>query len=82
MADQILHTTDIDRLGQALIELTKELWIVKDRQRVLEAALVDAGLLANHAVDAYQPDAKLETELKAERRNLINGVINSLTAKP
>jgi hypothetical protein len=82
MADQILHSTDIDHLGHALIELTKELWIVKDRQRVLEAALVDAGLLGNDAVDAYQPDAKLETKLKAERQKLVDGVINSLTTKP
>ena len=82
MADQMLHPTDIDHLGRALIALTKELWIVKDRQRVLEAALVDAGLLDNVAVDAYQPDAKLEIELKAERQKLIDGVINSLTAKP
>ena len=82
MADRILHPTDIDHLGQALIALTKELWIVKDRQRVLETALVDAGLLDNDAVDAYQPDTKLAAELKAERQQLIDGVINSLTAKP
>ena len=80
--DQVLQATDIDRLGQALINLTKELWIVKDRQRVLEAALADAGLLDKIAIDAYQPDETLATELKTERQKLIDGVINVLTATP
>ena len=80
--DQVLQETDIERLGQALINLTKELWIVKDRQRVLEAALADAGLLEKIAIDAYQPDEVLQTELQMERQKLIDGVINVLTASP
>ena len=80
--DQVLQATDIDRLGQALINLTKELWIVKDRQRVLEAALADAGLLDKIAIDAYQPDEPLAIELKTERQKLIDGIINVLTATP
>jgi hypothetical protein len=82
MTDEVLHETDIDHLGQALITLTKELWIVKDRQRVLEATLVDAGLLKNVAVDTYQPDAALQAELQTARQNLIDGVIDALTVEP
>jgi hypothetical protein len=80
MTDQVLNETDIDRLGQALITLTRELWVVKDRQRILEAALDEAGLLDRDALDAYEPDESLEAELKAERRELIDEIINTMTA--
>lgn len=80
MTKQVLQETDIDRLGQALITLTQELWVVKDRQRVLEAALADAGVLESASVDSYQPGAELQTELQAERRKLIDGIIDTLTA--
>lgn len=79
MTNEVLRRADIDRLGQALITLTKELWIVKDRQRVLEAVLADAGLLDNTAVDTYQPAETLESDLKAERQKLIDDVINALS---
>ena len=79
MTDRVLDETDIDRLGQAIITLTRELWVVKDRQRILEAALTDAGLLDSVALEAYEPDASLEDELKAERQKLIDEIINALT---
>ena len=79
MTDPVLHETDIDRLGQALVTLTKELWILKDRQRVLEAALADAGLLDSAVIDAYEPDAELAAELRSERQKLIDQVIDGLT---
>jgi len=81
MTDRILQPADIDRLGQALISLTKELWVVKDRQRILEAALVDAGILERGAVDSYVPGAELSDNLSAERRQLINGVLDALAAR-
>ncbi len=59
MADNNLRAEDIDRLGQALLSLTRELWVVKDRVRILEAALVEAGTLAPDTVDRLQPDPRL-----------------------
>lgn len=81
MTDQVLNESDIDRLGQALITLTRELWVVKDRQRILEAALAEAGLLDTDELDAYEPDESLEAELKAERRELINEILKTLTRR-
>jgi len=82
MNDEILRGADIDRMGQALITLTKELWIVKDRQRILESVLVDSGLLSNTAIDKHQPNDTLDKELKKERQKLINGIVNSLAPAP
>jgi hypothetical protein len=82
MPNDVMHSQDIDRLGEALITLAKELWIVKDRQRVLEAALVDAGFLDPSAVDTYQPDEALTNQLEGERKKLIDDLIDVLVTPP
>ena len=82
MKDQALDRVDVDQLGQALITITKELCVLKDRQRVLETVLTEAGLLDRVNIDTYQPDQTLEGELRDERQKLINAVIDALTTPP
>jgi hypothetical protein len=78
--ETLLSPADLDQLGQALITLTKELWVLKDRQLILEAALADAGIVAKEVVDRYQPDEMLKEQLRAERQRLIDTIIDVLTA--
>ena len=78
MADSNLRPEDIDRLGKALITLSSELWVTKDRLRILEAALVNAGVLSAGAVNQLQPDAELQKELTTERARLIDAVLAAL----
>ena len=78
MAEHNLRPEDIDRLGQALLTLTSELWVTRDRVRILEAALVNAGVLTADAVDQLQPDAALQAELNAERARLIDTLLATL----
>ena len=78
MSTNNLRPEDLDRLGQALITLSKELWVVKDRVRLLEATLTDAGVLLPSAVDQLQPDAALQAELGKERAQLIEQVLGAL----
>jgi hypothetical protein len=78
MSTNNLRPEDLDRLGQALITLSKELWVVKDRVRLLEATLTDAGVLLPNAVDQLQPDAALQAELGKERTQLIEQVLGAL----
>jgi len=78
MAEHNLRPEDIDRLGQALLTLTSELWVTRDRVRILEAALVHAGVLTADAVDQLQPDAKLQAELSAARTRLIDTLLATL----
>ncbi len=78
--ETLLSPADLDQLGQALITLTKELWVLKDRQLILEAALADAGIVAEEVVDRYQPDEMLNERLRAERQRLIDTIIDVLTA--
>lgn len=76
-----LQPEDLDRLGQALITLTQELWITRDRVRVLEAALAEAGVLPPDAVDELQPDDALAEALREERAQLIERVLGALEGK-
>jgi hypothetical protein len=82
MTQSVLNTKDVDQLGQAVISLTKELWALKDRQRILEAALVDAGVLDREAVETHEPDEALKETLSTERRQLIDSVLNTLATPP
>jgi len=79
MSENNLRAEDLDRLGQALITLTKELWVVKDRVRVLEATLTDAGVVPPDAVDHFQPDAELSAALSTDRALLIQQVLSALS---
>jgi hypothetical protein len=78
MSSNNLRPEDIDRLGQALITLTKELWVVKDRVRVLETVLADAGVVTPDAVDTFQPDEALQEILDKDRAQLIEQVLGAL----
>ena len=78
MSSKNLRPEDIDRLGQALITLTKELWVVKDRVRVLETVLADAGVVTPDAVDTFQPDDALQEILDKDRAQLIEQVLGAL----
>lgn len=78
MSDEVLQAEDLDRLGQAVLTLTKELWVLRDRQRIMEAALAEAGVLAADLLDTYEPSAELKTALREERRQLIATVLDTL----
>jgi len=78
MAESNLRPEDIDRLGQALLTLTSELCVTRDRLRILEAALVKAGVLTADAVDQLQPDTALQAKLDTERTRLIDALLAAL----
>jgi hypothetical protein len=78
MTDPKLTTDDIDNLGQAILTLTEELWIMKDRQKILEAALSDAGIIAPQALDRFEPDGELAESLRADRQQLVERVLSVL----
>ncbi len=78
-ARQILAPSRIDDLGEAIIALTRELWVVSDRQIVLEAVLADAGIPVDR-IDRYQPDAALAAKLSARRQQLLDTILESLRA--
>ena len=54
-----------------LLNVLQELWVIKDRQIVLEQVLAEAGIDAARLVDDHQPDAELAERLDRERKRLL-----------
>jgi len=76
---QIMNESRIDDLGEAIIALTRELWVLSDRQAVLEAVLAEAGVPVER-VDAYQPDEAMTARLTERRQKLLDTVLSALRA--
>jgi hypothetical protein len=69
-ARKALTPDQIDNLGYALIELAKELWVMKDRQIITEAILRQKGVVID--LDTYQPGPDLTAHIAAERTRFLN----------
>ncbi len=78
-ARRILPESRLDDLGEAIIALTREIWVLTDRQAVLEAVLAEQGIDMSK-VDSYQPDAAMSAALDARRQRLIDNVLVALKA--
>ncbi len=73
---KLLTPDQLDNLGLALIELAKEVWVMRDRQMVTESLLQEKGLLAE--LDAYQPPADLSARIAKERQRFTDTVVTAL----
>jgi hypothetical protein len=71
-----LLPSQLDNLGFALIEMAKEIWVMKDRQMITEALLREKGLLAD--LDSYQPGPDLTDRIASERKRFLNAVSSAL----
>lgn len=75
----ILDGNHTDALGQAIIALSRELWVVTDRLLVLEKLLEERGVTPG-AIDAYQPDPDFEAMLQEKREKQLASVLAALGA--
>lgn len=67
-----------ERLFQVLMNTLQELWVMKDRQLILERILDDSGINVTEAVERLQPDAELTAELDLQRQRFIDSVLEPL----
>ncbi len=74
---RILSEGRIDALGEAIIALTREIWVLHDRQAILEAVLIEEGVSVER-LDSYQPDEALTEKLAVRRKALIDTVMATL----
>jgi len=75
---RMLAPEQLDDLGRAVLLLARELWVTKDRQRVLEAVLEARGISVTEAIRDHEPDAALAAELTAERERFTQALITAL----
>lgn len=69
---QALTADQIDHLGLALITLAKELWVMKDRQMLMEALLTQKNLLPD--LETEQPTAELAQRIALERDRFLSSM--------
>ncbi len=71
-----------DRATQLALTLAQELWVVKDRLMLLEAALSSEGRSISELLDRQQPDGVLRAALETERQRFIAKVLAALEQPP
>ncbi|WP_416907968.1 MAG: hypothetical protein ACMVO5_13285 [Polymorphobacter sp.] len=75
---QTLSEHQLDDVANALLLLSRELWVVKDRQRVLEHLLAEAGVMVPNAVSDHQPTGALAEDLARERERYATALTTAL----
>lgn len=74
-ARQTLGVEDIPALGEALLSLTRELWVLSDRVMVLEAVLEQRGVAVQEAIESFEPDEALAALMKEKGTALVQQVL-------
>ncbi len=76
-----LKPEDIDKVAAALLTLTKEVWVLKDRQILLEDVLKRHNLDVGAEIDRLKPDGALEAKLNADRQALVKKIMAEITGE-
>ena len=67
----------IDNLIAVTLELGAELWVQRERNRVIEKLLAEKGLLSSELIEAYQPSADDIARARAERDAFVNRIFGA-----
>ncbi|MCY4254584.1 MAG: hypothetical protein OXE51_00420 [Gammaproteobacteria bacterium] len=76
-----LTADDMPGVGQALVTLTHELYVLIDRIAALEAVLKRHGLNVGEEIEAFKPDTEQQQKLNERGRALVARVTNALAGK-
>ena len=76
-----LTVDDMPGVGQAVLTLTHELYVLIDRIAALEAVLKRHGLNVSKEIEAFRPDAEQQERLNERGRALVARVTNALAGK-
>lgn len=72
------HAVRRDPIAQLALMLAKELWVLRDRQIVLESVLAEKGIAASELIDAYQPTGAVKERLARERKRFLDEIQSAL----
>jgi hypothetical protein len=70
-----LNADDVPALGEALLNLTREVWVLTDRIMVLEAVLEQQGVAVAEAIESFQPDEAMQERLKTRGSAMVESVL-------
>lgn len=73
-----LESTDVSRLGDAMLVLAREVWVLTDRLAVMQAVLAKRGIDIAEDIEEFQPDGALQAELDAKGKKLLSDINNAI----
>lgn len=76
---QHLEALSPDQLVAALLRLTMEISVLRDRLASQEALLEQNGLIQRQAIETYTPGTEEQGERNAARTQLIEGLLQDLS---
>ena len=76
-----LTADDMPGVGQAVLTLTHELYVLIDRIAALEAVLERHGLNVGEEIEAYKPTEEQQQKLDERGRDLVARVTNALAGE-
>lgn len=77
-----LKADQLDDLARAVITLAKELWVMRDRQRALEAILEARDIPVAQALARHVPTPEQQRALDAERQAFVRNLVETLVPPP
>lgn len=77
-ARKTLNDTDTAGLAEALLTLTQELWILADRQMVMEAVLAKHGIDISEEIETFEPDEALQAKMNEKCQFISARIVNAM----
>ena len=71
----------VDPMAEAVLSLTREVWVLTDRLYILERVLGAKGVMLADELDRYAPSPEDVAALTEMRQRLLDGVLRSLAGK-
>ena len=73
-----LNESDLEAVASAVMALTREVWVLQDRQVITEAILAKRGIDIRDEIERFTPDEELQKELNRRGEILTDAVLRAL----
>ena len=78
---QYFHDPSVDRLLQMVLELSAEMWAVKDWQFTVTQLLAQKGVVTQADIDAFQPTPDAAAALSTKREQFVARMMSHISGK-
>lgn len=82
MSENAAGPSGEERWIPALISLAREVWVLKDRQRVVEERLAAKGVLPAEEIEACQPSPEQQAIIDRECRAFVDRLVAQMVPGP
>jgi len=78
LSDGYLGDERLNELARLCISLMREVWLLRDRQMLLEKVLTDRELIDATQIDAFDPDPQTEERLRLEVDRFVERIFRTV----